>query len=314
MLDFRQCDIIDHETGLSFDRPLPRTLVHKSAVSEVFLTDVAQLGSGRFAVAAQWPRDHVMFRPSAPGTLDPLLLVETVRQSAIGVSHLYYDVPANHAFVLTELDFDIDGAATRPAGDEPPAVFIDLTCTHNSPRPGRLDMTMEAVVSVDHRRRARVGLRWRAVDREQYARMRWRGASPSAAAPLPPTDAAMVYESEAISPETVGRPNARDVVLAPLTDGDWRLRLDPGHPVLFDHSCDHVPGMALLEAFRQAGSITGGHGARMPYGAKVRFTAFGEPDAPVTISAGRPDGGIQRVTAVQDGVTLAEATLRSGTC
>ncbi|MFE0178868.1 ScbA/BarX family gamma-butyrolactone biosynthesis protein [Streptomyces sp. NPDC059002] len=329
--DVYQRDMTDHSANLSFDRPLSRALVHKSAVSEVFLTDVVRRSADRFLVAAQWPRDHVMFRPGARSPLDPLLLVETVRQAGICISHLFYDVPAGHAFVLTELDYDIDGPAALPAtGTEPPAAVVEVTCSHEAKRPGRADMAMEAVVSVDDQRSARVGLRWQAVSPERYARLRWRGTQPLDHLPTgfaPGSAEAGSVEAGApaasISPESVGRPHARDVVLAPQADGDWLLRLDTGHPVIFDHGCDHVPGLALLEAFRQAGLLGSHHVARNPHQASVHYTSFGEPGLPVIISARRPDGAgadadageeTLELTAVQHGRLLARATLRSGAC
>ncbi|WP_399927309.1 ScbA/BarX family gamma-butyrolactone biosynthesis protein [Streptomyces kanamyceticus] len=326
LLDVYQRNTINPSGDLSFDRPLPRTLVHKSAVSEVFLTDVAPLGADRFLVAAQWPRDHVMFRPSTRGPLDPLLLVETVRQAGICISHLFYDVPVGHAFVLTELDYALDDPATPPAtGTEPPAAVIEVTCGHRVPRPGRADMAMEAVVSVDDVRRARVGLRWRALDPGGYARLRRRGerTPDDRLMDTAPEFAEASGPAAPISPETVGRPQPRDVVLAPQANGDWLLKLDTGHPVIFDHSCDHVPGMALLEAFRQAGLIGAHHVTRSAHRASVHFASFGEPGLPVTISSKRPDGagplGEVRAqgmefTAVQQGRLLASATLREGTC
>ncbi|WP_214412385.1 AfsA-related hotdog domain-containing protein [Sphaerisporangium fuscum] len=59
--------------------------------------------------------------------------------------------------------------------------------------------------------------------------------------------------AEPVDPALVGRDRPEDVVLAQGSpDGGWPLRVDPAHPVLFDHEVDHVPGMALMEAMRQA--------------------------------------------------------------
>ncbi|MFE2517849.1 AfsA-related hotdog domain-containing protein [Streptomyces mirabilis] len=32
----------------------------------------------------------------------------------------------------------------------------------------------------------------------------------------------------------------------------WQLTPNPHHPILFDHTTDHIPGMVLLEAAHQA--------------------------------------------------------------
>lgn len=61
-----------------------------------------------------------------------------------------------------------------------------------------------------------------------------------------------------VPPAIVGRLDEHDVVLgvpgsaAERRGLNWELRIDPGHPVLFDHPTADVPGMVLLEAARQA--------------------------------------------------------------
>ena len=50
----------------SFSSTVPRELVHRRAISEVFMTDIRRIGEGRYLAAAQWPRLHPFFR-SGPG-------------------------------------------------------------------------------------------------------------------------------------------------------------------------------------------------------------------------------------------------------
>ncbi|MEU9385118.1 AfsA-related hotdog domain-containing protein, partial [Streptomyces sp. NPDC048279] len=70
----------------------------------------------------------------------------------------------------------------------------------------------------------------------------------------------------------------------------WWLRLDVEHPVLFDHPSDHVPGMALMAAFRQVALVTATDAARYVRSLAARFTSFGELDQPVSITAEHPAG------------------------
>ncbi|MEU9602085.1 ScbA/BarX family gamma-butyrolactone biosynthesis protein [Streptomyces sp. NPDC048109] len=304
---------------LSYDSCVPRTLVHKRAVSEVFVTDAVRQGPGRFAIAAQWPRDHVFFQPGAEGTSDPLLWIETVRQAGIYLSHRFYDVPLNHPFVLASLDFSLEDAQPPTHVPAPHAVRLDTTCDVKAQDARRLSMALEAVVSVDGRTRGRVGLTWQAVDPRRYDVLRRRNSPPSENA-----DAPAIAGAVALPPEAVGRRYDRDVTLASAlgTARAWNLRLDPGHPVLFDHACDHIPGMALLESFCQASALTSvGSGGPAPrvwtlQSGSVHFTCFGEPDLPVVITArpepaapGRPGTRGSRVAAIQGDRPLASAVL-----
>ncbi len=125
-------------------------------------------------------------------------------------------------------------------------------------------------------------------------------------------------------PSRVGHRLDRDVLLAaaPAHPGQWWLRLDPGHPVLFDHPSDHIPGMALVEAFRQMSTVLA-HGTPAAHGSvprhpsllSVAFTSFGELDAPVLLTAQPADGeddtpGTVLLRALQDGRELAHARVR----
>ncbi|MFV2121764.1 AfsA-related hotdog domain-containing protein, partial [Streptomyces sp. Act-28] len=59
---------------------------------------------------------------------------------------------------------------------------------------------------------------------------------------------------------------------------------DPRHPFFFDHATDHVPGMVLLEAARQAAALASGGTLLRMTGARLtalRFTEFA-PAARVT--------------------------------
>ncbi|MGV9871077.1 AfsA-related hotdog domain-containing protein, partial [Rhodococcus koreensis] len=57
----------------------------------------------------------------------------------------------------------------------------------------------------------------------------------------------------ALAPAAVGQVDERDVVLGrPTGRGEWEVRVDVTHPVLFDHPLDHLPGMLLLEVLRQS--------------------------------------------------------------
>lgn len=90
-----------------------------------------------------------------------------------------------------------------------------------------------------------------------------------------------------VDPHRVDRTSPDDVVLSPVAGGRpgrWMLRVDPAHPVLFDHAVDHAPGMLLLEAARQAAHAVGG-GSSTVFGMRTHFARYVELDAPAVVVA-----------------------------
>jgi hypothetical protein len=110
-----------------------------------------------------------------------------------------------------------------------------------------------------------------------------------------------------VPPQTVGRISPTDVVLSPTgKPGRWQLRVDTAHPALFDHPLDHVPGMMLLEAARQATVATLGPSC-MPLEITSEFRRYTELSSPCVIetcripTAGTAPGQSVLVTGHQNG-------------
>ncbi|MFF5983882.1 ScbA/BarX family gamma-butyrolactone biosynthesis protein [Streptomyces olindensis] len=282
---------------LRHDRRVPRETVHKSAPAEVLLTDAQHLGGDRYAVAARWPRDRFIERDGAvdrEGPVDrevlddregpdPVLLAETARQAAIHLSHRFHDIPLGHPFVLGEIAVELD-ETLPPLRD----AVLETHCRRAAGNPRRACLELDATVRAAGREAGRARVRWEAMEPRRYALLRSRGAAASGPAD-PGADGAV-----ALPPALLGLRQDRDVLLAADAGrpGRWWLRLDPGHPVLFDHPSDHIPGMALVEAFRQAAGLTAvAHGTVAPDRVRdvgalaVEFTSFGEPGLPVAITA-----------------------------
>lgn len=145
-----------------------------------------------------------------------------------------------------------------------------------------------------------------------YARLR--GPARRTAPPLLPAPAA---------PELVGRAQPADVVLGPtLAPDTWLLRADATHPVLFDHELDHVPGMLVLEAARQAAQRLRHPEPVVPVELVTSFDRYIELDRPCFVRAvpeptagptagpAAADGRLAvRVQLVQDGRPAAECLL-----
>jgi hypothetical protein len=260
----------------SLTTTVPKEFVHRASIAEVLLTDWQRTGEDRFTVSAQWPRGHSFFTP-VEDRHDPLIAAETIRQSGLLLAHAEFAVPLDHSFVMHDLTLTVDPAHLL-VGPAPASLTIDVTCCDITRRRGRL-----------------ASLRYRTVLRRAghvvatgdascactppavYRRLR--GERRHHTPPLPLT--------APTAPQTVGRTSPTDVVLTPLAEpGTWQLRVDTRHPVLFDHPLDHIPGMLLLEAARQATSACLGRPSP-PLSLSTAFTNYAELDAPCRIQARR---------------------------
>jgi hypothetical protein len=311
---------------LAFVRPIPRHLVHRASVAEVYLTDAVAEGKDRFLVAAQWPRDHALYHPDGNGCVDPLLFVETIRQALVYLAHEFYEVPLTHRFVGRDMDFEITDPGLFKVGAVPLPIVLEVAWAWVDHRPPqRCGMRIEAVLTVGDVPCGRGSLRVVAVDEKRYGLLRRRGGRPAGAAgtggPAGVAGAGRAVRAERLPAHRVGRLRAKDSVLKSVgRPGEWDLELDLGHAILFDHPTDHVPLMVLLEGFRQLGYLqTSEGGAAVPHtltGVSMDCLAFAELDAPIRLvmtqhrlpaDAGSPE--LLCVEAVQSGVLLSTVSM-----
>ncbi|WP_333733152.1 ScbA/BarX family gamma-butyrolactone biosynthesis protein [Streptomyces sp. IBSBF 3010] len=270
-------------------------MAHRPDARDLFPTGVARLGDTRFCVPARWPRAHRFFAPVA-GHQDPLLIAETMRQAAMLVCHAELGVPLGDAFVMWELRYTT-AAGQLVLGDDPWDVMVEVNCSDVRRRgSGLASMRVDFVLRRGGAVLAVCGSRISCTSAAAYRRLRGDRSAAVAAPPLP-----------ALAPRTAGRAAERDVVLAPpVAPGRWPLRLDTGHPTLFGRPNDHVPGILLLEAARQAANAT--VPGFLPVTLRSDFLRYVELDRPCWIEATTVPGGV-RVRAVQDGEPVFTCTL-----
>ena len=222
-----------------WNQTVDRRLVHRDAVAEVLLTHVVPDGDGRFSIGAQWPRGHRVYRPDDLGRADPMLLLETVRQAGLAVSHLGFDVPSDWRSLMLDVGFDL-------LADDPGLctdIGIALDCTEVRRRGAYLRaMTVTLTLCAGDRPFATGSGTVRWLPGSSYRAVRARsaphpGPARSTAAAVPTRDRAV----------------ADSLLAAPGKDPLVRSVVVPlGHPVYFDHPLDHVPGMVLVDAAWQA--------------------------------------------------------------
>ncbi len=256
---------------------MPRESVHRVSPAEVLLTDVRLRRPGQFEAAARWPRTDVTVAGDARARHSPLMVVETLRQLGIHIPHRYFGVPPSTHFLITDLSWRVDAAA-QPAGGHGAG---QITCLVASGQPRRAPGT-GLLTALRLRVRFLVGERCfahaeggaRFVDDARYAALRGRPRrapgdlprlSDGAGAGVRPEPARVVVES------------SRDLLIVRYGDRLYVDPADPGHPFFFDHPSDHVPGVVLLEAARQAVAVRSAGRLTRPVAcrfAALRFTEF----------------------------------------
>ncbi|QXE38823.1 hypothetical protein KQY30_01425 [Streptomyces sp. GMY02] len=259
---------------------VPREFVHRAAVAEVLLTGWHRIDEAHFTVTGQWPRLHCFFAP-IDGLHDPLLAAETVRQVGSLLAHAEFGTPLGHQFLMRNLSFTVEPGQLA-VGSAPAGLELDVVCPQIRRRGGELaGLRYEAVVRREGRTVATGGASFVCAAPAVYRRLRGERAARSDVRQPPLTTP--------VAPWSVGRTSPYDVVLSPGGDEPgWLLRVDTGHPVLFDHPVDHIPGMVLMEAARQAAtSVLRDGGGLVLTGCTAEFPRFAELDVPCRIQARR---------------------------
>ena len=291
---------------------VPKEYVHRASLAEVFLSGcTAQDGGQRFSLTGQWPRAHTFFNSADGSSHDPLQAAETFRQAGMFVTHAEHEVPLGHHFVLWSLSCHTDLDQLRIAS-RPTDFDLDVSCPDSAPR-GRASarrMGIGFALRRDGRPVAHGDGLYSVVTPAVYARLRANrperqpvsGGPAVAAGPMPPA--------------AVGRTSPADVVLTPTDAPDrWLLTPDLDHPILFDHGGDHLPGMVLLEAARQAACARLAPRALIPASTSTTFNRYVELDSPcwvdVTgVTPGSDDTVTVEVVGRQDGETVFTSTVR----
>lgn len=273
----------------SLTTTVPKELVHRASVAEVMLTDWERVNDDHFIVDAQWPRGHSFFA-NVDGCHDPLIAAETIRQVGALLAHAEFGVPLGYQFLMWDLSVSVQ-PANLLVDSAPASVVLEISCMDIKRRRNELaGLRYEAVIRRNGQIVATGAAAFTCTSAKVYKRMRG-DRSDSGERQLPLT--------APTAPQNVGRTSPMDVVLSPIGEPDrWQLRVDTRHPILFDHPVDHVPGMVLLEAARQAATAVLGRPS-LPLDITSEFKKYAELDAPCVIEAQLlPDSGTGRGESV----------------
>ncbi|MET8975709.1 ScbA/BarX family gamma-butyrolactone biosynthesis protein [Streptomyces sp. NPDC004539] len=291
----------------TWDRTVSRHLVHRRSVAEVLLTDALRVSDSRFLVAAQWPLRHSTFPRDPEGRPDPVFAVETIRQIGLLIPRVFLGSPPETRLIIRTVSFALDPAA------EPRAAFgaSDVLCeAHLSnvrqvpSRPGPLSLALAVTFSCGGVPFGRAEGRLRTLTPQQYDALR------TGRVQRPPRTPA----GERPAPAEVGVGGEAGVMVGVGEDGAVRVGpADLHHPLFFDHPSDHVPGMVLLEAARQAVCLAAGGVPGRLSAARLTATGFTEWAPAAGIECVREEEGEGwGFTVVQNGTPTASGRLEFG--
>ena len=289
---------------------ISRELVHRTALAEVFVTELEQRADDVFASAVQLPRSHAFYTDHVgplAGRYDPLLVMEAARQSGMAVVHQYFGVPMTRAFLLRTfngraLNTDTWDICSVPADLE---IVVGIERQFHADDGTLTGLAVRLDVSRAGTPMMIVDSKFSWIPRPEWVALRRnvrRGAGfEETVVPMTPPAAAL--------PSDVCREVARNVVVTPpQRTGDTaaaRLVTDVGHPTLFDHPVDHVPGSLQIEACRQLGAALVTERTDAPFATlecvKSRFNGFLELDQTSEITA--------TLASSDDGRTLVRAQI-----
>lgn len=247
------------DTTLHWDHTIDRALVHRNSIAEVLLTDLIRLDQTELLVAAQWPRSHRVYRPDDYGRHDPMLILESIRQTGLAVSHYAFGVGFDQQSLMRDVGFVLDQRSEPRALLSSTNLAIAVRCRDLITRADRLrGMTIELSFIADGLPFAtgQGTVRW--ISAQSYSALRARTGVR--------LDWDQLRWSSVIPPRAASSVRAADDVLLSRSTGlgtRRRLVVPLDHPVYFDHPLDHAPGMLLIDAAWQAVVEQRGDGARL---------------------------------------------------
>jgi hypothetical protein len=280
---------------LAFDQTVPRGLVHRTALSEVYVADSVQMGSDEYVLAVQVPRAHSVWYDRQVPYHDPLATAEAARQGVYVVVHRHLGVSPSLTFSLRALELRVaDLDCYRDRGDGPLQGLLTLRPLSRSDHDGRFgEMAFAGGIAINGR--VAMTLRGELVffSRDDFVALRAYQRRRSQARLIGPVGSAVPLPAAA-----VGRRDRRNCLLAAPDERSgtgegmtYPLVVDERHPSFFDHRYDHVPGPLIVEAYRQA-AVDSAHRAGVlaspvaaVIGCRAGFTDFAELDAPAECAA-----------------------------
>ena len=267
------------DTPLKVEQTVPRAWVHKRSLDNVLVTEIRACADDRFLCAGRLPTAHSFFNDAGRRPYEDILFyTELGRQASLAISHAFLNVGLDDVFIFEGSHAALTDIVWRASGESSESVAIEI---HISELARRKNNAVARVVT-EH--------------------TMWIGSHPvftgtGAFTIQPAAVFQRLRKKHAIGggqPLRVraSRPNVT-ISTPSRVEGTNEFAasivIDQTHPYFFDHPCDHVPGMLLLEACAQLAVASYGETTGVqPLGLSAyatSFTQFVECDIPVTLTA-----------------------------
>jgi 2-oxo-3-(phosphooxy)propyl 3-oxoalkanoate synthase len=307
------------------DRSRIPTLVHKQDPGNVLLTNIRGVGSSSFFCTGRVPGDHPLYNGNGKNPEGNILFyTEVGRQASLAMTHLLLHAGLDDAFIFERSEAALTEAAWRmPAEVRTESIEIEIHVQEANRRKNGdvCRVIADHAMFLGGEQVFRATGAWTIQPSAIYRRLRRAQIEISAADPgRPCTAAAELPHQRRMRGIVIGEPEFRD------QRSEAFAELDREHPFFFDHPCDHVPGMLLLEGCAQlalqmaarGGSLSG----RVLVAAyEMNFGRFVEAGLPTMLtarmSAGhgsqtRPPLQKYNIAVSQRGVTSGVASITVG--
>ncbi|WP_181009047.1 MULTISPECIES: AfsA-related hotdog domain-containing protein [unclassified Streptomyces] len=281
-----------------------------AAPAAVRLTGWEHAGRGAFQIAARWGSGRPFSAPSAPsGSHDPLMLCETLRQSALLLARAAYRTPTDHYQAWNHIHYRINPHALHKGHSET-EVTLYVSCADVRfmwSHPISITFHAEAVRDGDLLAVATLEVEQLSPLLYRHVRTRRRGPGPSSA-----------LAQHGTAPTEPGRRLPHGPLLAPtLEEHRWRLDVPPRHAAV-PQGGDHAPPMLMLDALQRAALAMEPSGRpAVVTSLDATFFQFTEIEEPCWIEAEpEPSSRAVTVSAIQRAsrtVTAVAETTLSGT-
>jgi 2-oxo-3-(phosphooxy)propyl 3-oxoalkanoate synthase len=301
---------------LSFEQTVPRSLVHKRSLENVLLTEVRSRAEDHFMCGGRIPTAHRFFNDGRrTPRKDVLFYTELGRQASLAISHSFLGISKDDVFIFEQSQAWIEAAALKsalqPSSD---SVITEIRVREIKRRRNYAvsRVVAEQVMSIDGEQVFKGTGAWTVQPAALFERLR----------AMSKPRAAERVEIPQNFRKTLG---GNTVIFVPKSNEDrtefvTSLVIDQTHSYFFDHPCDHVPGMLLLEGCTQLAQAAVARSTRVPprqltvTAYDVNFRQFVECDRPVTLTAqlDRPGVG-QGQDAVDVRVSISQQDVQCGT-
>jgi 2-oxo-3-(phosphooxy)propyl 3-oxoalkanoate synthase len=231
-----------------------RTLVHKRWEENVLLTDIRARNDEHFICTGRMPTAHPFFndRDRTPRR-DILFYTELGRQASLAVSHAFLGVNIDDVFIFEKSEAGVTDAIWRsPADAAPDSVSIEIKIRDAVRRKNNVVSRVIAdhFMSVGDEPIFGGTGTWTVQSAALFQRLRKCATAVGApASPLLPAGHSETRNVADGGAESVVISVPRVVPGTSVVTAS--LIVDSTHAYFFDHPCDHVPGMLLLEGCAQ---------------------------------------------------------------